>query len=144
MCHPSPPPPAKYRPTWWSSAPKRPLADGLADALDAIGIPVFGPTRAAARLESSKSFARQLIWESGAPGPEFAVFHDQSAALDYLRRNPGPRVVKADGLAAGKGVFVCDDGGAGPPPPSATVCPPGFSAPPATPWCWSSGCKAKR
>ena len=89
--------------------PEAPLADGLADALDAIGIPVFGPTRAAARLESSKSFARQLMQESGAPGPEFAVFHDQSAALDYLRRNPGPRVVKADGLAAGKGVFVCDD-----------------------------------
>ena len=89
--------------------PEAPLADGLADALESTGIPVFGPTRAAARLESSKSFARQLMQESGAPGPEFAVFHDQTAALDYLRRNPGPRVVKADGLAAGKGVFVCDD-----------------------------------
>ena len=89
--------------------PEAPLADGLADALDAMGIPVFGPTRAAARLESSKSFARKVMREAGAPSPEFAVFNEESDALDYLRRNPGPRVVKADGLAAGKGVTVCDD-----------------------------------
>ena len=89
--------------------PEAPLADGLADALDAMGIPVFGPARAAARLESSKSFAREVMQEAGAPGPEFAVFDDETDALDYLRRNPGPRVVKADGLAAGKGVSVCDD-----------------------------------
>ena len=89
--------------------PEAPLADGLVDALDAIGIPVFGPTRAAARLESSKSFARKVMQESGAPSPQFAVFSEESDALDYLRRNPGPRVVKADGLAAGKGVTVCDN-----------------------------------
>ena len=89
--------------------PEAPLAAGLADALTAMGIPVFGPTRAAARLESSKSFAREVMQESGAPSPEYAVFSDESAAQEYLRRNPGPRVVKADGLAAGKGVTVCDD-----------------------------------
>ena len=89
--------------------PEAPLADGLADALTVIGIPVFGPAREAARLESSKSFAREVMLESGAPSPEFAVFTEESEALDYLRRNPGPRVVKADGLAAGKGVTVCDD-----------------------------------
>ena len=89
--------------------PEAPLADGLADALAADGIPVFGPTKAAARLESSKSFAREVIRQSGAPGPEFAVFTEESEALDYLRRNPGPRVVKADGLAAGKGVVVCEN-----------------------------------
>ena len=89
--------------------PEAPLADGLADALDAIGIPVFGPNRAAARLESSKSFAREVMQEARAPGPGFAVFDEETSALDYLRRNPGPRVVKADGLAAGKGVSVCDD-----------------------------------
>ena len=89
--------------------PEAPLADGLADSLERIGIPVFGPTRAAARLESSKSFAREVMQESGVPGPEYAVFRGESEALDYLRRNPGPRVVKADGLAAGKGVAVCDD-----------------------------------
>ena len=89
--------------------PEAPLADGLADALEAVGVPVFGPTRAAARLESSKSFARDVIRKSGAPGPEFAVFTEESEALEYLRRNPGPRVVKADGLAAGKGVVVCEN-----------------------------------
>ena len=89
--------------------PEAPLADGLADALATEGIPVFGPTRAAARLESSKSFAREVIHEADAPNPEFAVFCDESEALDFLRKNPGPRVVKADGLAAGKGVTVCDD-----------------------------------
>ena len=90
--------------------PEAPLADGLADALVAAGIPVFGPTKAAAHLESSKSFARNVIREAGAPNPEYAVFRDESEALDYLRRNPGPRVVKADGLAAGKGVAVCENG----------------------------------
>ena len=89
--------------------PEAPLADGLADALATVGIPVFGPTKTAARLESSKNFAREVMQESGSPGPEYAVFGDESEALDYLRRNPGPRVVKADGLAAGKGVAVCDD-----------------------------------
>ena len=89
--------------------PEAPLAQGLADRLGEMGIPVFGPTRAAARLESSKSFAREVIQSAGAPGPEFAVFTEESEALDYLRRNPGPRVVKADGLAAGKGVVVCGD-----------------------------------
>ncbi len=89
--------------------PEAPLADGLVDALAAVGIPAFGPTAAASRLESSKSFAREVIREAKAPGPEFAVFTEEPEALDYLRRNPGPRVVKADGLAAGKGVVVCDD-----------------------------------
>ena len=89
--------------------PEAPLADGLADALAAAGVPVFGPARGGARLEWSKSFAREVMREAGAPGPEFAVFNEESEALDYLRRNPGPRVVKADGLAAGKGVTVCGD-----------------------------------
>lgn len=89
--------------------PEAPLADGLADLLAADGIPVFGPSRAAARLESSKSFARQLMQECGTPGPRFAVFRQEAAALEYLRRHPGPMVVKADGLAAGKGVFVGAD-----------------------------------
>ncbi len=89
--------------------PEAPLADGLADALAAVGLLVFGPTKAAARLESSKSFAREIMRDAGVPGPEYAVFCDESEALYYLRRHPGPRVVKADGLAAGKGVAVCDD-----------------------------------
>ncbi len=89
--------------------PEAPLAQGLADTLADIGIPVFGPAKGAARLESSKSFAREIIREAKAPGPEFAVFDKESEALEFLRLNPGPRVVKADGLAAGKGVTVCGD-----------------------------------
>lgn len=89
--------------------PEVPLAHGITDRLNGLGIPVFGPTAAAAQLESSKSFARNFMLEVGIPGPEFAVFHEESDALQFLRRNPGPRVVKADGLAAGKGVFVCED-----------------------------------
>ncbi len=90
--------------------PEAPLADGLADELSAAGIAVFGPTSAAARLESSKSFAREVMRQAEVPGPEFAVFHEEAAALTFLQRNPGPWVVKADGLAAGKGVTICDDG----------------------------------
>ena len=89
--------------------PEAPLADGLADELSAAGIAVFGPTSAAARLESSKSFAREVMRQAEVPGPEFAVFHEEAAALTFLQRNPGSWVVKADGLAAGKGVTVCDD-----------------------------------
>ena len=89
--------------------PEAPLSDGLVDALAAAGIPAFGPSRKAARLESSKSFSREIIRAAGAPQPDFAVFAGEPAALEFLRRNPGPRVVKADGLAAGKGVVVCDD-----------------------------------
>ena len=89
--------------------PEAPLAQGLADKLIELGIPVFGPTRAAAKLESSKSFARDVIHSAGVPGPDFAVFTEESEALEFLSRNPGPRVVKADGLAAGKGVAVCGD-----------------------------------
>ena len=89
--------------------PEAPLAAGLTDAMTAVGIPVFGPSRAAARLESSKSFAREVIRAADAPGPDFDVFTEESEALKFLRCNPGPRVVKADGLAAGKGVVVCDN-----------------------------------
>ena len=89
--------------------PEAPLAAGLADELNAVGMPVFGPSQAAARLESSKSFAREVISAAGAPGPDFAVFTEESKALEFLRRKPGPMVVKADGLAAGKGVVVCDN-----------------------------------
>ena len=89
--------------------PETPLAQGLADRLAEAGIPTFGPTKAAAKLESSKSFAREVIQRAGVLGPDFDVFTEEPDALEYLRRNPGPLVVKADGLAAGKGVMVCDD-----------------------------------
>ena len=90
------------------AGPELPLARGLADRLAAVGIPTFGPTQAAARLESSKSFALEVMREAGVPAPWHCVFDDETAALRFLQSNPGPVVVKADGLAAGKGVAVCE------------------------------------
>ena len=89
--------------------PEAPLAGGLADRLALLGVPVFGPSQAAAQIESSKAFALELMRTVGVPCPEFHVFHDQAAALSHLKANNGPKVVKADGLAAGKGVMICAD-----------------------------------
>lgn len=88
--------------------PEGPLAAGVVDALARLGIPVFGPTRAAARLESSKSFAKEVMRRAGVPTAEAAVFDDPAEAKAHLARVDGPYVVKADGLAAGKGVLVTD------------------------------------
>ncbi len=87
--------------------PELPLVNGLTDRLAQTGIPSFGPTASAARLESSKSFARQVMADAGVPGPDFRVFGSQREALDFLQRHGNPVVVKADGLAAGKGVALC-------------------------------------
>ncbi|BCW96877.1 MAG: phosphoribosylamine--glycine ligase [Fimbriimonadales bacterium] len=90
--------------------PESPLIAGLADALQEAGIPCFGPTRAAAQLEGSKAFAKQVMAQVNAPTAPFAVFEDADAARAYLRERfaTQPCVVKADGEALGKGVFVCD------------------------------------
>ena len=89
--------------------PEAPLVAGLVDLFDARGLPILGPTRAAAMLEGSKVFAKGLMQRYGVPTAAFAVFEDAGAALRYIDRVPGPVVVKADGLAAGKGVVVCSD-----------------------------------
>ena len=89
--------------------PEAPLALGLADRLALLGIPVFGPSQAAAQIEASKGFALNLMQDAGVPCPEFHIFSDQTNALDHLKSHPGPVVVKADGLAAGKGVLLCQD-----------------------------------
>ena len=86
--------------------PEAPLAAGLADRLRQDGIPVFGPDRAAARLESSKAFMKDLSHRAGIPTAGFAVFDDADAALAHIHARGAPVVVKADGLAAGKGVTV--------------------------------------
>ena len=88
--------------------PEGPLAAGVADELGSARIPVFGPTRAAARLESSKAFAKRQMERAGVPTARSAVFDDAEAAIAYLRRAERPPVVKADGLASGKGVVVPD------------------------------------
>jgi phosphoribosylamine--glycine ligase len=92
--------------------PEAPLAAGLANRLAAAGIPTFGPTGAAARIESSKSYARNVMTRMGVPQPEYAAFTDPDLATAYLDgmadRGMRGSVVKADGLAAGKGAIVCD------------------------------------
>lgn len=86
--------------------PEAPLAAGVADALRAAGIACFGPSAAAARLEASKTFTKEICDAVGAPTAAWARFDRAEAARDYLRARGAPIVVKADGLAAGKGVTV--------------------------------------
>lgn len=88
--------------------PEAPLAAGVVDAVSALGIPVFGPTRAAARLESSKRFAKEVMTRAGVATAASESFTEAGPAREYLARRDGPFVVKADGLAAGKGVLVTD------------------------------------
>jgi len=88
--------------------PEVPLAAGVADALIAERIPVFGPVQAAARLESSKSFAKEIMASACVPTASSATFVDREAAVIHLEESVGPYVVKADGLAAGKGVLVTE------------------------------------
>lgn len=88
--------------------PEAPLAAGVADHLREAGLAVFGPSAAAARLEASKSFAKAFMLRSRVPTAGYAVFDDRAAAEAHVRSLGGPCVVKADGLAAGKGVAVCD------------------------------------
>lgn len=87
--------------------PEAPLALGLADLLNARRIPVFGPTRAAAELEWSKAFAKDFMGRHGIPTAAYGVFTEIEAALDFARNADYPLVIKADGLAAGKGVLIC-------------------------------------
>lgn len=86
--------------------PEAPLAAGVADALAAAGIAHFGPSAAAARLEASKAFTKEICDACGAPTANYDRFTDAEAAKEYIRFHGAPIVVKADGLAAGKGVVV--------------------------------------
>ena len=87
--------------------PEAPLAAGVADVFRARGLPVFGPGRAGARIEASKAFADRLMEEHGIPTASFRVFEDAAAARAHLEDHGAPVVVKASGLAAGKGSYVC-------------------------------------
>jgi phosphoribosylamine--glycine ligase len=86
--------------------PEGPLAEGVVDAFQAAGLRIFGPTRAAARLESSKDFAKAFMVRHDIPTAAYRTFTDPAPAHEYLERLGAPVVVKADGLAAGKGVVV--------------------------------------
>ncbi len=89
--------------------PEAPLVAGIVDLFEVRGLPIIGPTRAAAALEGSKVFAKDLMQRYGVPTAAFQAFEDAEAALRYIDNTPGPVVVKADGLAAGKGVVVCSN-----------------------------------
>jgi phosphoribosylamine---glycine ligase len=86
--------------------PEAPLASGVVDLFRSRGLRIFGPTRAAAQLESSKAFAKDFMQRHGIPTARYAAFEDAHAAHQYIERYGAPIVVKADGLAAGKGVVV--------------------------------------
>ncbi|HEX8958543.1 MAG TPA: phosphoribosylamine--glycine ligase [Solirubrobacterales bacterium] len=87
--------------------PEAPLVAGLVEALEEAGVPAFGPSAAAARLEGSKAFAKELMREAGVPTASHVLLRSREEARDHLACASYPAVLKADGLAAGKGVIVC-------------------------------------
>jgi phosphoribosylamine--glycine ligase len=87
--------------------PELPLTLGVADLFQKRGLRIFGPNRAAAQLEGSKAFAKTILRESGIPTASFGTFTDAKAAKHYVAEQSTPCVIKADGLAAGKGVLIC-------------------------------------
>jgi phosphoribosylamine--glycine ligase len=88
--------------------PEQPLVAGIVDRFAAAGLQCFGPSRAAAQLEGSKAFTKAFLAEHGIPTASYGTFTDSDAALDYLRGQTMPIVIKADGLAAGKGVIIAE------------------------------------
>lgn len=89
--------------------PEEPLTLGIVDAFEAKGLRAFGPRSAAARLEGSKSFAKMIMHEANVPTARWEVFQESEKAKDYIRKIGAPCVLKADGLAAGKGVIIAED-----------------------------------
>ena len=89
--------------------PEDPLALGIVDAFQEQGLRIFGPSKAAAQIEASKVFSKKLMCDADVPTAEFRVFDHPEPARKFIETREYPVVVKADGLAAGKGVLVCDD-----------------------------------
>jgi len=87
--------------------PELPLTLGISDLFESRGLRIFGPNKAAAQLEGSKAFAKELLQENSIPTASFGTFADAASAKAYLARQKPPYVIKADGLAAGKGVLIC-------------------------------------
>jgi phosphoribosylamine--glycine ligase len=87
--------------------PEAPLTLGIVDTFEARGMKIFGPSRKAAEIEASKAFAKDLMKKYGLPAGESETFEDHGAAVRYVKNKGAPLVVKADGLAAGKGVIIC-------------------------------------
>jgi phosphoribosylamine--glycine ligase len=89
--------------------PEAPLVAGAVDWLEAAGVPAFGPSAAAAALEGSKAFAKELMREASVPTASHVLLRSREEAIEHLARASYPAVLKADGLAAGKGVLICAD-----------------------------------
>ncbi|MBN1307850.1 MAG: phosphoribosylamine--glycine ligase [Chitinispirillaceae bacterium] len=88
--------------------PEAPLVDGIADLFNERGLTVFGPSREAAAIEGSKAFSKELMKKYGIPTADFSIFSQKSDAWEYIKKKGAPVVVKASGLAGGKGATVCD------------------------------------
>jgi len=93
--------------------PEAPLVAGIVDAFENEGLRIFGPNKQAAQLEGSKIFAKEFMKRCNIPTPAFKVFEDSKDAITFLKGSQFPLVIKADGLAAGKGVYVCNKLGEG-------------------------------
>ena len=94
---------------WVFVGPEVPLIEGIVDDFAAAGIKAFGPSKAAAQIEGSKDFAKQLMDRHNIPTAQYKTFSDLEMAQDYVHEHGAPIVIKADGLAAGKGVTVAMD-----------------------------------
>jgi phosphoribosylamine---glycine ligase len=98
-----------HRPDLTFVGPEAPLCAGIVDAFQAAGLPIFGPNQKAAQLEASKSFTKALLLKYGIPTGTAGVFTEPLAAYAYSQKQPYPQVIKADGLAAGKGVIIAQN-----------------------------------
>jgi len=87
--------------------PEGPLTRGIVDLFESKGLAIFGPSQKAAEIEGSKAFAKEMMRKYHIPTAVYEVFEDREAAISYIRKIGTPIVVKADGLAAGKGVVIC-------------------------------------
>ena len=89
--------------------PEKPLVDGIVDFFKDTEISIFGPDKISAQLEGSKIFTKKICEEYKIPTAKFGIFENSNEAIAFLDKTPFPLVVKADGLASGKGVYICED-----------------------------------
>ena len=89
--------------------PEKPLVDGIVDFLEEHNIKVFGPNKLASQLEGSKIFTKNLCEKYNIPTAKFGIFQNNNDAIQFIRKTKFPIVVKADGLASGKGVYICEN-----------------------------------
>ena len=89
--------------------PEKPLVDGLVDYLEQFNINVFGPNKIASQLEGSKIFTKQICQKFNIPTAKFGIFQNKNDAKKFLEKTKYPTVIKADNLASGKGVYICNN-----------------------------------